>query len=570
MISNSLPLWLPEINLLIKSVVVLVSAALLLKFTQKVNSKINLLIWKATFVLLACLPLFYFFPLVHWEVIHATNKTSLIHSAKEDPVTIINANKDQVLPISSFPPSSTLSDINTSNLKEANPKIHWFKAFRMIWLIGIILLLGHLIIDIVVLHLIYKRGNPIIPSEWINSFSTIKKQHNISRKVRLVISPLINTPITFGLFRPVILMPNSSSKWSVERFSIVAVHELSHIKNLDYVFNLFVACTKIFFWLNPLVWWASKQFRLETEINNDALVLKNGLDPITYATHLFEIAAQSNSSNPKVSSSGLMFTKKSDLKERVKLILRTEEGDKISRSHWLIRFAWLALLFPLLAVKLDLQKKLTPPPKVSAVEPIAISSEDLTHYSNDELLKFLKDSILSRKTQAALLLGQRKEKSALPHLLKLTKAQNLEVKESAIIAIGHYQMNSNYYALERLHLHPEKKIRQATLWSLQQIGCLPAFRLISEHTAEEDLEVKLQAIDLLQSYNSKKLQDWLMGNLWNHKVENWILSHFEAIRVTGNLSILIEILVQEQPEKRHDIETALKELPNLQKLRKVL
>lgn len=113
----------------------------------------------------------------------------------------------------------------------------------------------------------------------------------ITRQITLLYSTAINTPITFGFFKPVILLPFSiCSQLSTKDIEAIILHELAHIKNKDYLLNWLLVCIEIIFVCNPFVHYIIKQIKLEREKNCDTTVIDFKYDSIGYAEALLVIA----------------------------------------------------------------------------------------------------------------------------------------------------------------------------------------------------------------------------------------------------------------------------------------
>lgn len=102
------------------------------------------------------------------------------------------------------------------------------------------------------------------------------KDIGINKDFILCKSPIINTPITFGYFKPHIILPDKSiSKLSLKDIKYILLHELQHFKNKDILINYIMCFLQILYWFNPLVWYAFKEMRIDREIACDISVLKS-------------------------------------------------------------------------------------------------------------------------------------------------------------------------------------------------------------------------------------------------------------------------------------------------------
>ncbi|MCH8285257.1 peptidoglycan DD-metalloendopeptidase family protein, partial [candidate division KSB1 bacterium] len=93
-----------------------------------------------------------------------------------------------------------------------------------------------------------------------------------------------------GILNPVILLPESAETWESDRIRVVLLHELSHIKRRDMLYNVMAGIAKTLFWFNPLVWYAHKRLCIERERACDDIVLTNGIRSSDYADLLLEVA----------------------------------------------------------------------------------------------------------------------------------------------------------------------------------------------------------------------------------------------------------------------------------------
>lgn len=73
----------------------------------------------------------------------------------------------------------------------------------------------------------------------------------LRREIRLRISDRILTPVTYGLLRPVIVLPKTLEK-SEEKH--ILLHELTHIRSFDVLYKLLLAAAVCLNWLNLFAW----------------------------------------------------------------------------------------------------------------------------------------------------------------------------------------------------------------------------------------------------------------------------------------------------------------------------
>lgn len=122
---------------------------------------------------------------------------------------------------------------------------------------------------------------------------TIKKanEFGIYRKVNLWFSDAVSTPLTFGFLKPVILMPVALlNQLSVAEAESLIIHELTHIKNNDYLLNWLLVITETIFFYNPFIKIIASKIKLEREKNCDIQVLQFQYPGIKYAETLLKAA----------------------------------------------------------------------------------------------------------------------------------------------------------------------------------------------------------------------------------------------------------------------------------------
>jgi TonB family protein len=105
-----------------------------------------------------------------------------------------------------------------------------------------------------------------------------------------LVSDSVTTPMTWGVLRPVILLPAYIANWPAERRDSVILHERAHVERCDWMLQTFAQAVTAVFWFHPLVWLAVVQLRQEAERSADDRVLAEGIHAAEYAGQLVEVA----------------------------------------------------------------------------------------------------------------------------------------------------------------------------------------------------------------------------------------------------------------------------------------
>jgi beta-lactamase regulating signal transducer with metallopeptidase domain len=115
----------------------------------------------------------------------------------------------------------------------------------------------------------------------------IVAQMGIKKNVRIWLSDLVDTPLTIGFWKPVILLPVAViNHLTLQQAEAIVLHELNHIRRNDYLINLLIACMDIILFFNPFVRILTHIIKNERENSCDDMVLQFRYDPKQYANAL--------------------------------------------------------------------------------------------------------------------------------------------------------------------------------------------------------------------------------------------------------------------------------------------
>lgn len=98
------------------------------------------------------------------------------------------------------------------------------------------------------------------------------------------------TPLTWGVLRPVVILPDGCEAWNDAQVREVLIHELGHVRRRDCLTQFLASGACVLYWFNPLVWFAARRMLVERERACDDLVLLSGARASDYASDLLELA----------------------------------------------------------------------------------------------------------------------------------------------------------------------------------------------------------------------------------------------------------------------------------------
>ena len=144
--------------------------------------------------------------------------------------------------------------------------------------------------------------------------------HPLRRNVLLRQSDRVDAPLTYGLLRPVILLPRN---WKNEpQLGYVLEHELAHIRHLDALWKPLLVLTACVHWFNPLVWCMLVLANRDMELRCDEAVVRLlGLDNRSgYALTLISLEEKKSGLGPFASA----FSKNA-VEERIRAIMKIKK-----------------------------------------------------------------------------------------------------------------------------------------------------------------------------------------------------------------------------------------------------
>ena len=176
---------------------------------------------------------------------------------------------------------------------------------------------------------------PVFFGVWLCGFSVVAfawaRQWRRVRAVLRAASPLeLNLPIkamssparlepgVFGVFRPVLLLPEGiTGRLTPAQWQAILAHELCHVRRRDNLTAAIHMAVEAIFWFHPLVWWIGRRLVDERERACDEEVVLIAGNPQDYAEGILTVC-KLNVESPLRCVSGVTG---SDLKKRIRAIM---------------------------------------------------------------------------------------------------------------------------------------------------------------------------------------------------------------------------------------------------------
>ena len=267
-------------------------------------------------LLLACLPHSWHKPL--WSV------STDFNSGNQISLTLNLASGggagSSVSPVSTARTVAAAASHSSGNTQPLAARLSstWLVVAFAIWFCGASLGLISVLLSHVRLMRLARRGAPLETTDWKLLLREAGETLRLRRSVSLWQSADNPMPLTWGWWRPVVLVPAEAAGWPAQRRRVVLLHELAHVKRWDCLTQTIARVVRTLFWINPLVWLATRRMCVERERACDDLVLNGGCKPSEYASQLVAIA-QTYRHLPQVAA--IAMARSSQIKGRIAAIV---------------------------------------------------------------------------------------------------------------------------------------------------------------------------------------------------------------------------------------------------------
>jgi beta-lactamase regulating signal transducer with metallopeptidase domain len=159
-----------------------------------------------------------------------------------------------------------------------------------------------------------RSARPVTSSDWTTLLDAMREHLAIRRAVELRQAHVSTIPLTSGVIRPVVLLPEGTNAWPHALRRAVLLHELAHVQRLDALYQFAGRLAVAIYWFHPLAWYALRRLRVECESACDDAVVQAGERPAEYAQQLLDLARSLRL--PRVSA-GLAMARTNSLEQRL-------------------------------------------------------------------------------------------------------------------------------------------------------------------------------------------------------------------------------------------------------------
>ena len=213
------------------------------------------------------------------------------------------------------------ADFVANTADSASLNISSIPLLPLIWLMGFLCCAAYFMITHMKFRRIYEQSLPT-DSTFVRSWR-VEYSDSMRRKVKIRQSDLIHSPLTYGIFHPVILLPKTTDYNDEAALKYILLHEYTHIWRFDTLAKLLLVIALCVHWFNPFVWLMYILANRDIELSCDEAVVRNtavGKDTKSdYASTLITLAERK-----RMLSLGVNFSK-NVMKERIRSIMKIKK-----------------------------------------------------------------------------------------------------------------------------------------------------------------------------------------------------------------------------------------------------
>lgn len=137
-----------------------------------------------------------------------------------------------------------------------------------------------------------QSAEPAVMSEALRGILSKCQTSIRSQNVPILSSEYVPVPVTLGVVRPVIILPESLLReGNLDLLTSAIAHEFIHVARRDYVLNLAYELVYLFLSFNPASALIRRRIKQTRELSCDELVAERVLEPDVYARSLVTLAS---------------------------------------------------------------------------------------------------------------------------------------------------------------------------------------------------------------------------------------------------------------------------------------
>ena len=210
-----------------------------------------------------------------------------------------------------------------ADVPQTMPTSPSISIWTLIWIIGMLVFAMLFLISYLKCRREFRTALPVnndAVTEWLS-------EHRLRRKIDIRQFSGILTPMTYGIFHPIILLPKNTDWENKQQLRYILFHEYVHICHYDTTLKFFTAIALCIHWFNPMVWVLYILFNRDIELACDECVIRRfgRENRSAYARMLISMEERKNRFAPFCNN----FSKNA-IEERIESIMKTKKTSIIT------------------------------------------------------------------------------------------------------------------------------------------------------------------------------------------------------------------------------------------------
>ena len=367
-------------------------------------------------------------------------------------------------------------------------------------------------------------------------------EHAPRRRIEVRTSDRIGSPLTYGVLRPVILLPSDTDLSDTKRLEFILAHELTHIRHFDSLTKLLLALAVSLHWFNPAAWVLYRFCNRDMELACDEAVVRMfGADTRRdYALMLLELVEKKNLPPLPSGANGLGQVA---IRERIGAIM------KVRRITWAASLAAVIAVCGITAVFATTAAQETPE------EPSAEEQTDTLSPEQEELRKNLEAELDKHRDEKLKMEAEQQAQAA-------AEQAPAEEWETRRLVEEQARMDAELAEAERLSLTAAEQAPEPELpvWEKLGISEEAYFNEEKNQRLREKIEEKIgekAAKDEAERKTAWPLEEWNAANeKWHGSIQ--LEDEIGKILLTGyasredRLAALDALILEYRADFRYD------------------
>lgn len=169
-----------------------------------------------------------------------------------------------------LPVISAMPEIPETAVSHIGPEGSSISIWLLLWGVGALLGVSFFAVSYLRCRMEFRTSLPVenkFAEQWC-------REHRLLRTIRIRQLDKISAPLTYGVLRPVILMPKTVDWAAQEQLEYVLLHEYVHIRRFDVVKKLILVLAVSLHWFNPMAWVLYALYNRDVELFCDEQVVR--------------------------------------------------------------------------------------------------------------------------------------------------------------------------------------------------------------------------------------------------------------------------------------------------------